>query len=52
VLGYGFEIDGDTVTLRLYDPNWPDRDDVAIVLAPRSIRQTTGETIYGFLSLP
>jgi hypothetical protein len=52
VLGYGYEIDAGTVTLRLYDPNWPDRDDVAVVLAPRSIRQTTGETIYGFLSLP
>jgi len=52
VLAYGFEIDGDTVTLRLYDPNWPDRDDVAVILAPRSIRQTTGETIYGFLALP
>jgi hypothetical protein len=52
VLGYGFELDREAVTLRLYDPNWPDRDDVAVVLAPRSIRQTTGETIYGFLSLP
>lgn len=52
VLAYGHDIDGETIRLRLYDPNWPDRDDVAIVLAPASLRQTTGETIYGFLALP
>ncbi len=28
VLAYAYEVDGDAVTLRLYDPNWPDRDDV------------------------
>ncbi len=28
VLAYAYEIEGDAVTLRIYDPNWPGRDDV------------------------
>jgi hypothetical protein len=51
VLGYGYTIDGDTITVRLYDPNWPDRDDVSIIMGPATIRQTTGETLYGILAL-
>ncbi|HEX6867579.1 MAG TPA: hypothetical protein VF119_02180, partial [Candidatus Limnocylindrales bacterium] len=30
VLGYAYEVEGDAVTLRIYDPNWPGRDDVSI----------------------
>ena len=30
VLAYGYDLDGDAVTLRLYDPNLPGRDDVAL----------------------
>ena len=28
VLAYAYETDGDAVTLRIYDPNFPDRDDL------------------------
>lgn len=51
VLGYGIDTVGDADTLRIYDPNWPDRDDVTIVLTPSSIRQSTGEELFGILSL-
>jgi hypothetical protein len=51
VLGYAYTIEADTITLRVYDPNWPDKDDVAIVIEPATIRQTTGETLYGILAL-
>ena len=27
VLAFAYEVDGDAVTFRLYDPNWPGRDD-------------------------
>jgi hypothetical protein len=30
VLVYGYDLDGDAVTLRLYDPNLPGRDDVVL----------------------
>jgi hypothetical protein len=32
VLAYGYDLDGDDLTIRLYDPNEPDRDDVALSL--------------------
>jgi hypothetical protein len=51
VVAYGYTIEGDTVRLRLYDPNWPDRDDVAVVIEPNLIRQSTGEPLYGILAL-
>ena len=51
VLGYGFDTQGDGVTLRIYDPNWPDRDDVTISIEPTAIRQSTGEGLFGILSL-
>jgi len=51
VVGYGYTLDGDTATLRIYDPNWPDRDDVTIVIGPDAIRQSTGETLFGILAL-
>jgi len=51
VVGYGYTIEGDTVRLSLYDPNWPDRDDVAVVIEPGLIRQSTGEHLYGILAL-
>ncbi len=34
VLAYGYELDGDRVTLRLYDPNQPGRDDVTMTVSP------------------
>ena len=32
VIAYGYAEDGRGVTLRLYDPNWPDRDDVTVTI--------------------
>jgi hypothetical protein len=51
VLGYGYTVDGDTTTLRIYDSNHPDVDTVVVVAGPASILQSTGETLYGVLSL-
>lgn len=51
VVGYGYEIEGETVRLRIYDPNWPDRDDVAVVIETDLIRQSTGEALFGILAL-
>jgi hypothetical protein len=33
VLAYGYEIHGSSFTLRLYDPNLPNRDDVTLTLS-------------------
>jgi hypothetical protein len=42
VLAYGYTVDGEELTLRIYDPNWPDRDDVTISLDVRDpLRPTT-----------
>ncbi len=51
VLGYGYELEGDTVTLQLYDPNWPDRDDVEVVMDAHGLRQSTGEPLFGIIAL-
>jgi hypothetical protein len=51
VVAFGYSIDGETVRLQLYDPNWPNRDDVALVIEPGLIRQSTGEPLNGVLSL-
>jgi hypothetical protein len=51
VVGYGYAVDGSTTTLRIYDPNWPDRDDVTITIEPTGIRQSTSELLFGVLSL-
>lgn len=32
VLAYGYDLDGPRLTLRIYDPNWPDTDDVTLAL--------------------
>jgi hypothetical protein len=45
------EADGPTVRLRLYDPNWPDRDDVAIHLSMAGMGQSTGERLLGVIAL-
>jgi len=52
VLAYAYEVALDEVTLRIYDPNWPGRDDVTITLGPGEvIRQSTGEPLAGVLRL-
>ena len=53
VLAYGYETagpDGPT-TIRLYDPNWPNRDDVSITLLHGGFLQSTGEPLYGLIRL-
>jgi hypothetical protein len=58
VIAYGYVEDGRGVTLRLYDPNWPDRDDVTITihldpaLRPSGLEQLTGEPLLGWFVLP
>ena len=58
VIAWGYAEDGRGVTLRLYDPNWPDRDDVTIdvhldnALRPTGLSQSTGEPLLGFFVLP
>ncbi len=56
VLAYGYVLaepvaGTSTVTLRIYDPNWPDRDDVTITLSPAGFRQSTGERLLGIIAL-
>ena len=56
VIAYGYAEDGRGVTLRLYDPNWPDRDDVTVTihldpaLRPTRLEQSTGEPLLGYFS--
>jgi hypothetical protein len=58
VIAWGYAESGRGVTLRLYDPNWPDRDDVAITihldpaLQPTTLSQSTGEPLLGWFVLP
>ena len=32
VVAFAYEVDGDATSLRIYDPNWPGRDDVTVVV--------------------
>jgi hypothetical protein len=55
VLAYGYEIEGDRLKLRLYDPNQPRRDDVVLSLSianPRTsagvLLSPTGRPVYSF----
>lgn len=53
VLAYGYAVDpgSGSITLRLYDPNWPDRDDVTVTLSPDGHTQSTGEPLVGVIGL-
>ena len=51
VLAYASESDGNAVSFRIYDPNWPARDDIAIVADGSGVHQSTNETLYGFFQL-
>jgi len=50
VLAYGYTEDDATgaTTIRVYDPNWPDRDDITITIDGTGIHQSTGERLLGF----
>jgi hypothetical protein len=56
VLAYGYRVEPARITLRLYDPNWPDRDDAEARLivdgAGVSAESTTGEPLLGFFLAP
>jgi hypothetical protein len=47
VLAYAYEFAGDAITLRIYDPNWPGRDDVAVSIDEPGVAQFAGEPFNG-----
>ena len=53
VLAFGYSVDPGSVsiTLRLYDPNHHDRDDVTITLSAAGQTQATGEPLLGLIAL-
>jgi hypothetical protein len=58
VLGWGYRVEPRLVAIRLYDPNWPDRDDVEARIRlddagrPVALESSTGEPLAGLLALP
>jgi hypothetical protein len=52
VLAFAYEVAGEAVTIRIYDPNWPERDDVELTLGRSKIEQSTGELLSGVIELP
>ncbi|MDP9343904.1 MAG: hypothetical protein M3Q23_17800 [Actinomycetota bacterium] len=59
VLAYGYDVTAGVLTLDLYDPNWPGRNDVTLSLdlahATRGAPVTSfppGDTVYAFFRVP
>jgi hypothetical protein len=60
VLAYGYDLDSDTndLTILLYDPNYPDRDNVSLQLniasteVPVALTYTPAEDVYCFFRTP
>jgi hypothetical protein len=57
VVAYGYRAEPGSIVLRLYDPNWPDRDDVEARLflaegQPLRLESSTGEPLLGFFLNP
>jgi hypothetical protein len=56
VLAYGYDLDGTDLTLWLYDPNYPDNDDVSLQLSiasaqsPVRLTYTPTEDVYCFFA--
>jgi len=53
VVAYGYRAEPESIALQLYDPNWPDRDDVEARLflaegRPLRLESSTGEPLLGF----
>jgi hypothetical protein len=51
VIAYAYAAEGDAITIRIYDPNWPGRDDVTVTFDADGPRQSTGETLVGLLRI-
>jgi hypothetical protein len=51
VVAYGYEVAGDAVTFRIYDPNWPVRDDVTVTVQSSGLAQSTGEVLMSLFRL-
>jgi len=51
VLAYAYELAGQAVTLRIYDPNWPGRDDIAARLTADGSAQSTGEPLLALFRI-
>ncbi len=49
--GYSTDPGSGSITLRLYDPNWPDRDDVTVTLSADGHTQNTGEQLLSVIAL-
>lgn len=48
VLGFGLDtLDEDHSAIRIYDPNYPDRDDVAIRLERHPVGESNGQPVFG-----
>lgn len=58
VMAYAATWDDRAIRIRIYDPNWPDRDDVALEVTlgpdgrPTRLAQTTGEPLLAFFRAP
>ena len=56
VLAYAYDTTDDKVAIRIYDPNWPDQDDVLLRMSLHaerpSFEQSTGEPLQGFFLAP
>jgi hypothetical protein len=58
VLAYGYTLDGTDLALDIYDPNFPNQDDVRLSLsiadptAPTRVTYSTGEPVYCFFHTP
>ena len=51
VVAYGYGVEGDALTFRIYDPNWPARDDVTVTVQPSGLAQSTGEVLLSLFRL-
>jgi hypothetical protein len=57
VVAYGYRVEPGSIVLRLYDPNWPDRDDIEARLfvdagARPRLESSSGEPLKGFFLAP
>ena len=57
VVAYGYEDQGSGITIGIYDPNHPGRDDITLAVERRAdgsyaMGQSSGEPVIGLLALP